>query len=97
MFYVYRIKIEGTTRYIGHTNDIKRREREHNRSCFKTDDRKILYSKIKSETTYGKISLETIKQFTTKTEAKRYEAFLILYDHFTKKQLWQKVPNISDR
>ena len=35
--------------------------------------------------------------FATRPESKRYEALLILIDHFGLKRLKQKCPNISDR
>lgn len=94
---VYYIEINGIKRYIGHTNDLKRREKEHNQRCFKTENKKLLYHNIKNETGEKNIILKLIKIFTTKTEAKRYEALLILLDHFGEKNLWQKVPSISDR
>lgn len=95
-FVVYKIDIENTTRYIGHTNDLERRSAEHNRGCFKRPQKKIFYEKVRwTECEY--LELQVVRIFRTKTEAKRYEALLILQDYFGKKQLWQKVPNISDR
>jgi predicted GIY-YIG superfamily endonuclease len=95
-FFVYKIQIEKQTRYIGHTNDIHRRSVEHNRGCFKKPQKKIFYEKVR-ETDCQILELQILKTFRTKTEAKRYEALLILMDYFGGKQLWQKVPNISDR
>lgn len=96
MFYVYQIKIKNTIRYIGMTNDINRREKEHNRLCFKNDTEKLLYNNIR-KTDIKQIKLEIVQTFKTRTEAKRYECMLILINHFKLNNLWQKVPSISDR
>lgn len=96
MFYVYQIKIKNTIRYIGMTNDLHRRELEHNNQCFRKDVEKLLYINIR-KTNIKKIELEIVKTFKTRTEAKRYECLLILLNHFKANNLWQKVPSISDR
>lgn len=97
MYYVYQIKIKNAVRYIGMTNDLHRRELEHNNHCFKKDVEKVLYNKIRDTTNLTEIKLEVIKTFKTRTEAKRWECLLILIDHFKSKKLWQKVPSISDK
>ena len=94
---VYQIEIENEIRYIGHTNNMQRRQKEHNQRCFKGGHKKILYHNIKTKSDCKEIVLQLVRNFTTKTEAKRYEALLILKDHFSNKMLWQKVPSISDR
>jgi len=96
-YIVYKILIDKKTRYIGHTNDLLRREKQHNYLCFRTKNKKILYNKIKTlYPEYGDLSLIEIKGFNTKIEAKRYECFLILTDYFGDKELWQQIPKISD-
>lgn len=95
MYWVYRIEVEGVTRYIGMTGDVYGREKQHNYLCFKKGKKKRLYDGIRR----GKekeIKLIPIKTFGTKIEAKRWECFLILNDYFGKKQLWQLVPKITD-
>jgi predicted GIY-YIG superfamily endonuclease len=95
MYVVYRIEIEGITRYIGLTNDITRREKQHNYLCFKAGKKKALYDEVR-KVSLAKIELIIVKTFTSKVEAKRFECLLILTDHFNKAELWQKVPRISD-
>ena len=98
MYWVYRVEVLGTTRYIGYTDNLIRREKQHNYLCFKACKNKKLYDGIKKikEIKNKKIELTPIKTFRTKVEAKRYEAFLILNDYFNKKELWQHIPRRSD-
>jgi len=96
MYWVYRIEVDKITRYVGYTDDLTRREKQHNYLCFKVGKKKKLYDGIKEIKAVGKIELTPIKTFRTKVEAKRYEAFLILNDYFNKKELWQHIPRISD-
>ena len=95
-WFVYKVEIDDIVRYIGFSGDIIRREKNHNYLCFKRLDKKILYEKIRSETHSKEIKLQVIKEFSKETDARRYECFLILKDYFAKKQLWQKVPQITD-
>lgn len=100
-YIVYKIVINDIVRYIGHTNNIPRREKEHNYS-FKKGFKKDLYNFIRAESTITNfdgyiITLIPIKEFKKKVDAKRYEMYLILDDYFNQKILKQKVPNISDR
>jgi len=99
MNYVYEIKNENLeTIYIGRTNDLDRREKEHNRNCFnKKVIKKELYKYIRNETNIKFIKLYPVGIFKTKIEAKRFEMLLILQDFFGNKKLKQKVPSISDR
>jgi predicted GIY-YIG superfamily endonuclease len=96
IYSVYGIDIEGITRYIGSTGDLKRREKEHNYLCFKKAKKKDLYDKIRALGSQTHITLYLIKTFKTRVEAKRFEALLILEDWFNERNLWQKVPHISD-
>lgn len=95
IYIVYKIEVDGVIRYIGHTNNIKRRQTQHN-YLFKKDKKKDLYYKIKLSHSEYKFNLVEIKRFKSKTEAKRWEALLILLDHFRRKNLWQKPPQIKD-
>lgn len=97
MFWVYRIDIDKKTRYIGFTDNIERRQKEHNGLCFgKSQKKKILYANTRRFSDASSFTLIPIKTFRTKTEAKRYECFLILHDWFSGAHLWQRVPRISD-
>ena len=95
MYFVYQIKVLDKIRYIGYTENLIKREKQHNYLCFKRDNKKELYDNIK-KTNQVKINLQVIKSFNNKVEAKRYECLLILEDYFTNKELWQQVPKISD-
>lgn len=95
-FVVYEIVINNKRIYVGNTNNIKRRQSEHNNHCFKRQVKKDLYNYLR-EIGETKIVLNVIKEFPSKVDAKRYECYLILEDYFTTKKLMQKVPNISDR
>jgi len=92
---VYKITIDGTTRYVGYTGDLKQRQNQHNR-LYKIGKKKILYNNLRRRNYEGELNLEVIKTFTTKVRAKRYECYLILKDYFTKNELWQRVPRITD-
>jgi predicted GIY-YIG superfamily endonuclease len=97
MEWVYQIKVNDVVRYIGRTNDLKRRLYEHKRG-FRLENKKELYDKLR-ELQLGEevIILEPIKSFRKKTDAKRWECFLILQDYFNEeRKLWQKVPRIAD-
>ena len=93
---VYMIKVNGIVRYIGRTNDLVRREAQHNYLCFKKLTKKQLYKEIRKYETLTTIKLQKVKSFQSKVDAKRWECYLILNDYFGKKQLWQTVPRISD-
>jgi len=111
-FTVYEIKSDNKRVYIGRTNNLKRRQSEHNRNLKKlytlyteTILRGSNGSKPKIKPLYQfllekgttTVELITIKEFRTKIEAKRYEMLLILLDWFYNRELIQKVPSISDR
>ena len=91
MYSVYEIKIDDVVRYIGITNNLKRRQKEHNKS-FRVDPKKFLYKKIKEYHQEIDLSLEPIYEYENKLEASRMEAKLILDDYFGEKKLWQAPP-----
>jgi predicted GIY-YIG superfamily endonuclease len=96
IYWVYEIKIDGIRRYIGITNDLEKRQKQHN-YLIKKDNKKMLYKMIKK--TNGDnyyISLEKLKPFKEKVDARRFECLIILNDYFGQKKLWQRVPRISD-
>lgn len=90
---VYKIEIDGIIRYIGHTNNIKRRQTQHN-YLFKKGKKKELYDNITDRSI--RLVLTPLREFKSKTDAKRYECLLILQDFFDNKLLWQKPPQIKD-
>lgn len=96
MEYVYHIRVNGIVRYIGRTNNIKRREAEHNHLCFVKKTPKELYSGIRNYPSILEIKIIVTKVFDNKVQAKRWECFLILKDYFGEKKLWQRVPRITD-
>jgi len=105
VFTVYKIEVNNVIKYIGYTNNLKRREKEHIRAIYNIKN--IAYNKEfykyyrevynDKESGCNVLKLGIIKEFKSKIDAKRYEAFLILNDYFSNKVLIQKVPNISDR
>lgn len=97
MFYVYVIKYNDEIIYYGRTNDIKRRQYEHNYQL-KRGNGNLLYTYLK-ENKVSEIVLESIYEYKTKVESKRMEMYLILKYYFSENEfgLKQKIPNISDR
>lgn len=89
--YVYEIKIDGKTRYIGYTDNLNRREKQHIRD-YKKGDNKYLYKMTRETSPETIYKLNIVKEFNNKGDGKRYEAYLILKDYFTKKELWQSFP-----
>lgn len=78
--------------YIGHTNNLKRRQYQHNYNYEKGGE-KELYTYIRSlklDNVY--LYLCPIQSFDTKEEASHYELYLILQDHFGRKELKQSLP-----
>jgi hypothetical protein len=90
--FVYKIVIDGFIRYIGVTNNIKRRQKEHIRA-FNKGDMKYLYKMMRESLLDEKyIVLETISDELSIIDARRLEAKIILDDYFTNKNLWQSAP-----
>lgn len=86
--------------YIGYTNNLSRRNLEHTYNCYsiksKTYDKKF-YQKWRSiYPDKTEIVLTLVKSFKSRVDAKRYEMFLILLAYFRGRNLFQKIPNISD-
>ena len=90
MNFVYEIIVDGVRRYVGITNNIKRRQSQHIRDA-KTKD-KFLYRMIRENSPETTISLNIIAEFDNKGEAARWECKLILDDYFSDKNLWQSFP-----
>lgn len=93
-YIVYKIVDKGLTVYIGRTNNLKRRQSEHN-TRLKSEYKKEIYEYFRQNGVI-KIVLEEVATFKSKTDAKRYEMLLILEDYFSSKTLKQKVPQIKD-
>jgi predicted GIY-YIG superfamily endonuclease len=91
MYYVYRIKVDGVTRYIGITNNPGRRQKEHRRD-YEKGDAKYFYRMTREVSPETRYELEIVKEFDLLIDAKRWECFLILKDWFSKRQLWQSQP-----
>lgn len=91
MNYVYSIEIEGVTRYIGITDNPKRRQNQHTRALNGGHD-KYLYNQIRLNAPETTPVLQIIKEFSDRGDAKRWEAYLILGDYFGERNLWQSFP-----
>jgi len=95
MYVVYEIRYENERVYVGYTGrTLTKREYEHNYQMRKGNKRTI-YKFMRNKD--SEIKLKKLKTFKTKTEAKRWECYLILKDYFNENKLLNKVPNISDR
>jgi len=93
--YLYKIEVSGIIRYYGITNDLTRRQSQHNLGLRK-EEKKELYDFLR-EQGIDKIQLVEVEVFKKRIDAKRKEAFMILEDYFSRKELKQKVPSLSDR
>lgn len=91
MNWVYSIEVKGVVRYIGITNNLKRRQTQHN-YLFNKGEQKELYSNLRIVNPDEKIILTPIYEFSSLVDAERYECFLILKDYFGDKNLWQSIP-----
>ena len=90
-YYVYEIKIDDVVRYIGTTNNLKRRQTQHN-YLLRKGHTKELYEKIRLYSNDKNIVLDVRFETNNKTEAMRYEALLILKDWFDDKKYYQTPP-----
>lgn len=96
MHCVYLLKENEKIIYVGYTNNIKNRLYLHNYHLQK-GTKKILYDYLRQQD-ISKIDKLEIIFCGSKVECKRYEAMLILQDHFSPNpQLKQQIPKISDR
>ena len=91
MYFVYYIMIDSKIRYVGITNDLKKRQYQHNYECFVKQTDKKLYKMVRLNPKKD-ITLNVYKRFNTKSEAELYEAYIILKDYFSAKELWQALP-----
>lgn len=96
-YHVYIIEYNDKIIYYGRTNDLKRRQYQHNYQL-KKENNNTLYTYLKENKT-STIVLKSIYEYKTKVESKRMEMYLILKHYFTEEEftLKQKIPNISDR
>lgn len=94
MYIVYSIEFKGQVIYIGRTNNLKRRQQEHNRAIKNGKGKEVHIYCI--DNGLESIILIPLKEFKSKVDAKRYEMFLILTDYFGGRCLKQKVPQIKD-
>lgn len=91
MYYVYYILLDGKVRYVGITNNIKKREYQHNYDCWVKQTEKKLYNQLRKQPKTS-MTLNIFKRFNQKSEAELYEAYIILKDYFGPKELWQTAP-----
>ena len=91
MIIVYEIRINDVRRYVGVTDDIKRRTYEHNHH-YKIGKKKELYTELRNLNWSAPLELRVLFTFGKKSDAEKMEALLILMDYFTKKDLWQAAP-----
>jgi len=94
MYTVYEIRYKDERIYVGRTKNIVNRTKSHKYSIKSKPS--MLYQFARDNNIMS-FDLITIRTFKNKTESKRWEMYEILTDHFNKKQLLNKVPNISDR
>ena len=92
-FYIYQIIHKKHVLYIGQTDNLNRREKQHNYHL-KKGTHKELYNYLR-EIGITQIKLKVIKEVNSRTEAKRIEIFLILTAHFKNRKLFQKIPSIG--
>lgn len=93
IYIVYKIIHNKKVIYIGRTNNLIRREKEHNKAI-KINKRKLY--QYHRDNGLEEIKLIPIKEFNNKVESKRYEMLLILMDLFSLKLLQQNIPQIKD-
>jgi predicted GIY-YIG superfamily endonuclease len=90
IYYVYEILVDDVRRYVGITDNIKRRQSQHRRDLKKGG--KYLYKMIAENSPETIISLNVIKEFNDKGDCSRWECKIILDDYFNEKKLWQSFP-----
>lgn len=95
-FFIYNIQYFGKVLYIGQTNNIKRRESQHNRNLKNPNKNQEIYKYLR-ELGAKEIKLTLLETYSNRVTAKRRECFLILQDYFSEHKLKNKIPNISDR
>ena len=94
---VYCIRTDdGTILYIGRTNDLKKRQYDHNR-LLNNGYKKDLYNYLRLHFDNFKIELVSLYHYNKKIDSKRKEMQLILNSYFSNSHtLIQKIPNIQD-
>lgn len=91
---IYKIELGGICRYIGLTDNLRRRQSQHRRDSKKDDLTKSLYKMKRQLHQDEEITLQIVHTTDKKIEAIRLEAYLILRDHFLEGNLWQSPPHI---
>ena len=79
-YIVYKIEVDSVVVYIGYTKDLKKREYQHNYSLNKGYN-KELYTYLRSMSIFN-VKLVEVASFNRKTDAKRFEMYLILHYKF---------------
>jgi len=83
-FYVYTIEHNNKIIYVGMSNNLLRRQKEHTRNINKQSPTKTLYKYlVKAGVTT--VTLNMIAEFKYRSSAKSYEAFTILTELFIHK------------
>jgi hypothetical protein len=90
--FVYKIVIDGVVRYIGVSNNVIRRQKEHVRAFKKSNDKYLYRMMRESSLDESYLVLETISDELSIIDARRLEAKIILDDYFSDKNLWQSAP-----
>ena len=79
-YIVYKIEVNSVVVYIGYTKDLKRREYQHNYNL-KKGYKKELYDFLRG-INIDDVKLISLASFKRKTDAKRFEMYLILHYKF---------------
>ena len=94
MNFVYEICVDGQRLYVGITDNLERREKQHN-YLLRKGHKKDLYDYLREYHPDHIISLNVLYEFQSRTEAKRKEIFIVLSDYYSENpQLKQKIPTI---
>lgn len=88
MYVVYGIDILGVMKYVGMTNNIKRRQYEHRRMVSKSDKELYTMMRLSKE----EPTLYILKEFEKKIDAVRFEAWLILDGYYNDRGLLNDLP-----
>lgn len=99
---IYKVTVNDQTIYIGRTNDLDRRIKEHLRlfkKCLnepKLNDKQLYQYCVANKISLSNEHFQPIKSIEGIVEAKRYEMFMILNAHFNNDPIQQTIPIIKD-